>query len=507
MESTSLQDFSTTTWSRFHELDVVQIGDNYYMRQAGTEKEMGILDIVTAELLKSLCQRPQITHTAVLDASALPKLPKKNIPQHVVIDISINLSGPIHMIDDVGAALTKASGFLQHPYFLPAATPYVNPHYFYPGGMRTDLTHLIGPPMEETEDSDLAQGLGDVLDSLADSEWSSSLELTLSSLEGNITTALKSPLTGGIVADVMGLGKSLTMLSAVVCSMQSAEEFSHLDMGIPTTRATLIVATSPQVMGVWKSEIERHIKPGTLRLCIFHGSGRAKTPEDMVDNDVVLTTYHTLVADWKSHRLLQKPMWFRVVLDEELTFIAHWIRNTTSQQFKAARDLKAQRRWCLSGTPIQNTLDDLRSLLDFLHFEPFSEPGFFRKHIIEPLHVNSLDPFRNLRLLLRITCFRRTAELLCLPPHETTEVDVSLTGMETQLYEGILDRCKEEFEEISYGKSSKKRYTVLFAATMRLRRLCNHGTFKEPQTLPGSVTPKRKGKAASRKKLAKSTMS
>lgn len=264
----------------------------------------------------------------------------------------------------------------------------------------------------------------------------------------------------------------------------------------------------------------RHIKPGTLRVCTFHGSNRARRSEDIVDNDVVLTTYHTLVADWKSHRLLQELMWFRVVLDEgtiagcgiydlkllpKLTFIAHWIRNTTSQQFKAARDLKAQRRWCLSGTPIQNTLDDLRSLLDFLHFEPFSEPGFFRKHIIEPLHVNSLDPFRNLRLLLRITCFRRTAELLCLPPHETREVDVSLTDMETQLYEGILDRCKEEFEEISYGKTSKKRYTVLFAATMRLRRLCNHGTFQEPQYSPGSETPKRKGKAASRKKVDKAS--
>lgn len=77
--------------------------------------------------------------------------------------------------------------------------------------------------------------------------------------------------------------------------------------------------------------------------------------------------------------------------------------------------------------------------------------------------------------------------------------------MEAQLYEGILDCCKEEFEEISYGKSSKKRYTVLFAATMSLRRLCNHGTFKEPQYPPRSETPKRKGKAASRKKVEKSS--
>ncbi|KAK8073511.1 hypothetical protein PG994_004410 [Apiospora phragmitis] len=239
--------------------------------------------------------------------------------------------------------------------------------------------------------------------------------------------------------------------------MPSAAEFSHMKMEFPTT---LIVAPSPQVMGVWKSEIEK------------------------------------LVSDWKSYRLLQGIMWFRVVLDE-----AHWIRNTTSQQFKAAKDLQAQRRWCLSGTPIQNTLDDLRSLLDFLHFKPFSEPGFYRKHIIEPLHVASLDPFRNLRLLLRITCFRRTVELLCIPPHEIREIAISLTDTEAQLYGEILDRCKEEFEEILYMRSTKKRYTVLFAATMSLRRLCNHGTCIQRQYSSRLQTPKRQGKAAIRKKI------
>lgn len=191
MKSTSLQDFSATTWSRFYELDVLQMSGNYYVRKAEPEKEVGVLDVVTAEILSSLRQRPQIMQIAVLDASSLPKLPKKNKPQHVVIDISINFLGPSHMIDDVGAALTKTNGFLQHPCFLPAGTPYINPHYYYPHGTRTDLTHLVGPPMEDSEASDLAHGLGDVLNSLAESDWSSSLASTLSAAEGKITTSLK----------------------------------------------------------------------------------------------------------------------------------------------------------------------------------------------------------------------------------------------------------------------------------------------------------------------------
>lgn len=179
--------------------------------------------------------------------------------------------------------------------------------------------------------------------------------------------------------------------------------------------------------------------------------------------------------------------------------IAHWIRNTTSQQFKAACNLEAQRRWCLSGTPIQNSLDDLRSLLDFLHFHPFSEPGFFRKHILEPLRTESPDPFRNLRLLLRVICFRRTADLLSLPPHVTEEVAITLTDGEALLYEDILANCKKEFDEIANMRSSKKKYNVLFATTMSLRRLCNHGTFQQDNAAPKVRTPNIRAKKSSPK--------
>ncbi|KAI1501128.1 SNF2 family N-terminal domain-containing protein [Biscogniauxia marginata] len=537
LSTTLLPDLSITGWDQFYELEVFRKSTNYHLRRNRDTEDVGVLDLISTGILKPLREWPEVTQTAVLLLSDLKKLAKKKKQNTLIVDASINLLGPETLLNSVGDAITKGNGYLQHPCFLHTGIKYINPHYFYPHGSRTDLGHLVGPAKEDAGAVSLSQGLGEILNSLAQSgqsasKYSGSLEAACA--EGMIVTPLKShqeegvksilaredvehsasaaqlcegvigyqefdrrssSFLGGINADVMGLGKTLTMLSAVVCSLSAARDFATLNTELPTTRATLVVATSSQVLDVWKSEIKKHLRPDILRLCIFHGDNRAKVVEDIIDNDVVLTTYHTLVSDCKSKSLLQRLMWFRVVLDE-----AHWIRNTTSQQFKAARNLTAQRRWCLSGTPIQNSLDDLRSLLDFLHFHPFSEPNFFRKHIVEPLRTESPDPYRNLRLLLRIICFRRTSELLSLPPHVIEEVPIPLTDGEVRLYEDILAKCKREFEEVTNMRSSRKKHCILFATIMSLRRLCNHGIFQQDNAALEVRTPDRGAKKSNRQK-------
>ena len=66
-------------------------------------------------------------------------------------------------------------------------------------------------------------------------------------------------------------------------------------------------------------DIHSHVKPDTLRICIFHGSSRPKSPEGVIDHDLVLTTYATLSADSKDLKILQEIEWYRVVLDEGKT--------------------------------------------------------------------------------------------------------------------------------------------------------------------------------------------
>src|SRR3569833_2021507 len=155
---------------------------------------------------------------------------------------------------------------------------------------------------------------------------------------------------------------------------------------------------------------------------------------------------------------------------------AHLIRNQSTQLFKAACSLSSERRWCLTGTPIQNNLDDLRSLLRFLRHEPFSSRSVFEEHIVLPLRSDQDvdDPLRNLRLLLQLVCLRRTESLLGLPPPIVKEIPVSLSPGEKTLYNRVLKDCQAEFDRMVSSRDNKK-FGILCATIMRLRRICSHG--------------------------------
>lgn len=174
--------------------------------------------------------------------------------------------------------------------------------------------------------------------------------------------------------------------------------------------------------------------------------------------------------------------------------VAHWIRNPSTKQFTAAVSLEAERRWCVSGTPIQNSLEDLFSLLKFLHFSPFSRRKVFEKHIISPLTSESVDAFQNLKFLLRAICLRRNSSLLDLDPAHCEVVSVSLNDQERNAYKRIQMECREEFDRITSQKSMLKRYTVLFTTMLKLRRLCSHGPVAHLLVGQAPSLSKRKGK-------------
>ncbi|KAK1851073.1 DNA repair protein rad5 [Colletotrichum chrysophilum] len=282
----------------------------------------------------------------------------------------------------------------------------------------------------------------------------------------------------------MGLGKTLTVLTSILQSTPHAEAFERFGPKIDNqegrtnrTRATLIVVSSAREFAVHISRRTSHFEPKAFEMKVFHGPSRPQGPDALKSANIVLTTYATIVSEGKGKKVLQRLSWFRIVLDE-----AHWIRNVASKQLQSVANLSARNRWCLIGTPIQNKLDDIAALAAFLQLRPFPTKNSFQKGVLDPLSQGGKDFSKPLRSWLRAICIRRTEILLELPDSTEETIQVAMSQEEKQLYEQFLRQSKRDIDGVvSKGKSIKK-YNILFTAILRMRMLCNSGTFSKPAT-------------------------
>lgn len=232
------------------------------------------------------------------------------------------------------------------------------------------------------------------------------------------------PLTGGIFADDMGLGKTLTLLSLIATNRPAASTittsvgpsdgkklksgkkvvnsrnqrkmddggFSSSDdiLGLP--KATLVVCPS-SVLSTWITQLEQHTRRDSLKVYLYHGV-RMREPKELAKYDIVLTTYKTLASEFgATSSPLEEIEWLRLIIDE-----AHVIKNIAAQQTKAVIALKAKRRWAVTGTPIQNSLSDLFSLMAFLRFLPFSIKSYWQSLVQHPLDRGSKQGISRLQV-------------------------------------------------------------------------------------------------------------
>ncbi|GLE00177.1 hypothetical protein PINS_up008904 [Pythium insidiosum] len=252
-------------------------------------------------------------------------------------------------------------------------------------------------------------------------------------------------------------------------------------------RQTLIVCPL-SLLHQWKKEIEERFRPQTLRVAVYYGDDR--DGRSCGASDVVLTTYGVLSSEFessaKTSSWLLSADWHRVILDE-----AHSIKTRTTSYFRSCVALRSEHRWCLTGTPLQNGLGDLFSLLCFLRYEPWCRPSWWTRVIARPMDVpsQSSEPgnthalaLARLQVILRPVLLRRTKLsrdadgncLVQLPPRDVQIVELQFSAEERAFYQAVYDRSRAEFNGFVASGTSMASYVAIFALLLRLRQACDH---------------------------------
>jgi SNF2 family DNA or RNA helicase len=307
---------------------------------------------------------------------------------------------------------------------------------------------------------------------------------------------------GGILADDMGLGKTLQSISLIITNPKPAvddEEFDKRKLAIGMDRTTLVVAPLALIRQ-WELEIKEKVESShTLKVYIHHGPQRTKRFQDLKKYDVVITTYQILVSEFGSSSKEDKGIkvgcfglhWYRVILDE-----AHTIKNRNAKATQACYALRSEYRWCLTGTPMQNNLDELQSLIKFLRIKPYDDLREWKDQIDRPMKQGRGDvAIKRLRTYLKIFMKRRTKEILkkdgALNPggkpsaagaanttgfkvteRKIEKVFAEFSPEERKFYERLEQRTDASLEQMMSGE--KVSYASALVLLLRLRQACNH---------------------------------
>jgi hypothetical protein len=307
-------------------------------------------------------------------------------------------------------------------------------------------------------------------------------------ITGEETVCKPKACRGGILADEMGLGKTLSILSLVADddSIKAAAAFAQMrpppvnpqtNMIQPriNSKATLLICPL-STMTNWKEQISEHFPAGTsmLRWTRYHGSERfAMSAKDLAENDIVITTYHIIAKDIADRkRALPQINWFRIVLDE-----AHTIRNPTSQS-KATCMLFGQRRWAVTGTPVQNRLEDLGALFNFIQLSPFNTTQGFNHYVVAPFKNADPEVVPKLQLLVNTVTMRRTKEIIKdkVPTRNDLIIKLDFSKEERQLHDWFEKDTQRKVTVATSGdKIGGNTYAKILTAILNMRLICAHG--------------------------------
>ncbi|KAH7236497.1 SNF2 family N-terminal domain-containing protein [Fusarium tricinctum] len=421
-----------------------------------------------------------------------PQIPGKRIPGYSAQGkLDIIICGPSCLFQDVCSFFEEYDLYLQDPVNCKQNVRYCNPHRLSVDPSDVKYTFDLGKstvPSATTIDINDDPEILDIIflhQDLAEATQPRSIRTPLQPFYNTVSGAMQveqpPQFYGGIVADPMGLGKALSMIALVACDVRAEDiepsSLPGVDIEVSSGK-TLIIVPAP-LMGSWEEQLQRHCFPNSLPWRCHHNQSRLRVASDLDQIAVVLTTYHTVMTEWKKgketdHSVIFITKWKRVILDE-----AHYIRNTNSQLSRAICSLDSVSRWAVTGTPIQNRLSDLSALFKFLRVHPYSEKRHFDADISSLWKSgNAEKAVQRLKRIASCLLLRRPKEVIQLPPIHNLQLQVEFTTAERQLYEDVRLQVLSQLNHsvpASFKSLQPNFFINILQKIEAMRMICNLG--------------------------------
>jgi SNF2 family DNA or RNA helicase len=262
---------------------------------------------------------------------------------------------------------------------------------------------------------------------------------------------------GACLADDMGLGKTAQCLAFLLYLKEEKALEEPVLLVCPTS-----------VLGNWEREVKKFAP--SLKTIVHHGDKRSQGQafaKAAKAAELVLTSYPIVQRDLKT---LETVSWQGVVLDE-----AQNIKNAEAKQSQAVRQLQAQFRIALTGTPVENRLSELWSILDFLNPGYLGPKNFFQRRFAIPIErYGDITSLQTLRSLVQPFILRRLKSdrdiIQDLPDKQEMTVFCGLSAEQAALYQTVVDESLQTIEEAD----GIQRKGIILALLTKLKQICNH---------------------------------
>ena len=267
---------------------------------------------------------------------------------------------------------------------------------------------------------------------------------------------------GGILADDMGLGKTIQMLSVILDYVQNTKKEER--------RTSIVVSPSSLALN-WQNEAEKFAED--LQTLVISGTlaERKQKISEIENYDIVITSYDLLKRDIELYK--EKDYNFRYIIADE----AQYLKNSNTQNAKSIKKIKAETKYALTGTPIENSLAELWSIFDYIM--PgylFSYKKFKNLYETPIVKENDVKVMNKLKMLIEPFILRRTkGEVLTeLPEKTVTVLNNEMEEEQKNLYISYLAQARQEVADEINLNGLERSHIKILAVLTRLRQICCH---------------------------------